>query len=618
MVARYAIMKQITIERSRYGDPNFKNMRITRRLLPVAVLFLCVFSLQASYGQTRPLKIDYTVTLSDVGKQQFHVTTDIRDIAQPELSLSLPTWTPGWYTVENYFKNVLRFRVTDASGKVLSPRMSRKQTWNIDTRGIKEIKVDYDYQATILALNQAKITDDYAFFTGIELFLQADGHRNEMSTVHFKLPNEWKIVTALKDTADPMTFTASDYDALVDAPVEMGKFDVTKFEVEGKPHYFVANPAGTFSKEKSEKFVEMLAKVAKSDSAMFGGLPYEKYVYFYFFAPPESNASGALEHLNSFVSFAPPGDRAQPEQLIGTASHEFFHLWNVKRIRPAEMWPYDYSRENETPLLWVSEGFTNYYGIVARYRAGLMTPENFVAAAASAASGVENNEARSYISPANASVSTWAGYDSPVAFGISYYTQGQNLAALLDLSIRNDTDGRSSLDDVMRALFNEHYKRGKGFTTEDMIAIINRLTKKDYHDFYNRYVFGTEVPDYDRIFGYAGYKVEKKTEKSPEFGFNVRNRNGGFMVNAVTPGGPAALAGLQVGDVITKINGDEPARAAFQTFAGKTITLTVNRNGAETEMPMKVGSSDSIAFSLIDLPKITAKQAKIREGWLKR
>ncbi len=332
-------------------------MRLTRRFLPVALFFLCVLSLQTSYGQTRPLKIDHTVTLSDVGKQQFHVTTDIRDIAQPELSLSLPTWTPGWYTVENYFKNVLRFRVTDASGKVLSPRMSRKQTWNIDTRGIKEIKVDYDYQATILALNQAKITDDYAFFTGIELFLQADGHRNEMSTVHFKLPKEWKIVTALKDTTDPMTFTAADYDALVDAPVEMGKFDVTKFEVEGKPHYFVANPAGTFSKEKSEKFVEMLAKVAKADSAMFGGLPYEKYVYFYFFSPPESNASGALEHLNSFVAFAPPGDRAQPEQLIGTASHEFFHLWNVKRIRPAEMWPYDYSRENETPLLWVSEGF---------------------------------------------------------------------------------------------------------------------------------------------------------------------------------------------------------------------------------------------------------------------
>ena len=362
----------------------------------------------------------------------------------------------------------------------------------------------------------------------------------------------------------------------------------------------------------------MLAKVAKVDSTMFGGLPYEKYVHFYFFAPAESNASGALEHLNSFVAFAPPGNIATPEMIIGTAAHEYFHLWNVKRIRPAEMWPYDYSRENETPLLWVSEGFTNYYGGLAMYRAGLMTSENFVRRTADAASGVENTEARSYISPAESSVSTWAGYDSPTAFGISYYTQGQNLGALLDLSIRQDTDGKSSLDDVMRTLFSDNYKRGKGFTTEDMIAIVNRLTKKDYHDFYRRYVFGTEIPDYDRIFGYAGYKLEKKTEQAPEFGFGIRNRNGGVMVNSIEPGGAAAMAGLKVGDVITKIDGVSPARAAFDKFAGKTIKLTVERGGTESEMPMKVGSRDVLSYHLAEQSGATQQQIKIREGWLKR
>jgi predicted metalloprotease with PDZ domain len=585
------------------------------RVYSVFVIVLLGFQV---YGQKNNLQIDYTVQLSDPAAQEFHITTNIKNINQPRLDLSLPTWTPGWYTVENYGKNLLHFRITDASGKILPHTMSRKQTWNVDARGIKEIKIDYDYRAVVLALNQAKITKDYAFFTGIELFLQPEGHRDQPSTVHFSIPQGWKLITALKETNDPMTFTAANYDVLVDAPVEMGNFDVTRFEVEGKPHYFVANPAGTFSKEKSDKFAGMLAKVAAAHSATFGGLPYEKYVYFYFFAPPESNASGALEHLNSFVSFAPPGERAQPEQLIGTASHEFFHLWNVKRIRPAEMWPYDYSRENETPLLWVSEGFTNYYGVVGVYRAGLMTPEAFVQRAADAASGVENNEARNFIPPAEASVSTWVGYDSPVAFGISYYTQGQNLGALLDLSIRQDTDGRSSLDDVMRALYDEHYKRGRGFTTEDMIRIINRITKKDYHDFYNKYVFWTDVPDYERIFGYAGYSLQKKTTQAPEFGFNIRNRNGGLMVNQVDPGSPAAAAGLQVGDVILKINGDTPQNAQFNTFAGKTITLTLSRNGGETELPMKVGSRDVMGYSLVSAPQPTAQQLKIREGWLKR
>ena len=592
-----------------------RHFRHIRLLISVSVLFACI---QAVSAQKNALKVDYTVTLSDTASQQFHITTDIKNINQPRLDLSLPTWTPGWYTVENYLKNVLRFRITDANGKILPHTMSKKQTWNVDTRGIKEIKIDYDYRATVLALNQAKITDTYAFFTGIELFLQPEGHRDEPSTVHFTLPAGWKIITALKDTNDPMTFTAANYDVLVDAPVEMGNFDVTKFEVEGKPHYLVANPAGTFSSEKAQKFTGMLAKVAEADSKMFGGLPYEKYVYFYFFAPPESNASGALEHLNSFVSFAPSGDVATPEMLIGTAAHEFFHLWNVKRIRPAEMWPYDYSRENETPLLWVSEGFTNYYGVRARYRAGLMNEKDFLASVAGAATGVENTEAREYISPAESSVSTWVGYDSPTAFSISYYTQGQNLGALLDLSIRNDTDGRSSMDDVMRTLFSDFYKRGKGFTTEDMISIINRLTKKDYHDFYRRYVFGTEVPDYDKILGYAGYKLDKTTRQSPVFGFGARNRNGGLTVLAVEPGSPAAAAGIKVGDVITKINGEDVRRSEFNDLAGKTIKLTVKRGSQEEELTMNVGSRELNVFSTAELPKPDAKQLRVRESWLKR
>src|SRR5262249_55245911 len=154
----------------------------------------------------------------------------------------------------------------------------------------------------------------------------------------------------------------------LDSPTEMGNFDVTNFEVDGKPHYLVTNPAGIFSQEKATRFTDMLAKIAKTDGAIFGGLPYEKYIYFYFFTRAESNAGGALEHNNSFVAFAPAGQSATPEFIVGTAAHEFFHLWNVKRIRPLEMWPYDYSRENETPLLWVSEGFTNYYGNLALYR----------------------------------------------------------------------------------------------------------------------------------------------------------------------------------------------------------------------------------------------------------
>ena len=593
-------------------------MMNSRRASRSLLVFVIILFVQAAYSQKGALDITYSVSVKDLTNQQFHITTDIKNINQPRLDLSLPTWTPGWYVVENYAKNLMRFEVTDGNGKRLQPRMTRKQTWSIDTRGVKQIRVDYDYRAAVLGLNQAKIGTDYAFFTGIELFLEPLGHRNNPSILKFQIPQGWKLVSPLKNTADPMAFAASDYDALVDAPAMMGNFDVHEFQVEGKPHYFTAYPAGRFNAEKSKRFTEMLANTIKAQSAIFGGLPYDKYVAYYFFQPAESNASGALEHLNSYVAFAPQGERATPEQIIGTGSHEFFHLWNVKRIRPAEMWPYDYSRENESPLLWVSEGFTNYYGLVGNYRGGNITKEQFVNAAANAAAGIENSEARKYIPPANSSVITWVGYDTPQAFSISYYTQGQNLAGLLDLSIRNDTNGASSLDDVFRALFNEHYKKGRGFTTDEMVDIINRITKKDYREFFDRYVWGVEVPDYERIFGYAGYRLEKRQQATPVFGFSGRPRGSGLTLSDVEPNSPAAAATLRAGDIISQVDGQPILSANLGDTAGKDVKFTVTRGGEQLELTMKVGTREFTAFNLSETPNPTPQQLRVREGWLKR
>lgn len=587
-----------------------------RQINLLAAILAVMLAATGTFAQNG-LKIGHTVSLSDVSSRQLHITTEISNIHQPQLSLSLPTWAPGWYTIENYYKNVLRFEIKDKSGKILPLRMTKKQTWSVDTRGLTDLRIDYDYRAEVLALNQAKVTNDYAFFTGIELFLEPVGHREVPSSVKFNIPAGWRLHTPLKATADPMTFTAANYDVLVDSPVLMGKFDLTKFDVEGKPHYFAAVPAGAFNKEKTQRFIDQWTKVIKAFSKMFGGLPYDDYTAFYFFQPAESNASGALEHLSSYVAFAPAGERATPEGIIGTAAHEYFHLWNVKRIRPSGMWPYDYSREDETPLLWFSEGLTSYYSVVGTYRAGLTSTEQFLARAAGVADYVENTEARKYISPSNSSVSTWVGYDTPVAFGISYYSQGQNLGSILDLSILNDSDGKYGLDDVMRALYNDHYKRGRGFTTEDTVQIIKKLTGKDHTDLYDRYVWGTETPDYDKIFGYAGYRIEKRAEAEADLGFSARPRNGGFRISAVTANGPADKAGLHEGDVIVKINGTGPFEVPLQSLAGKEVTLLVDRGGKQSEMKMTVGTRDRIAFSLVEVPNATPRQLKIRNAWLK-
>jgi predicted metalloprotease with PDZ domain len=593
----------------------------SRSLVFLSVITLSLLVSSEGVGQKRDsFRIDYTVKVASVEAQLFHVTADIKNINEPQLDLSLPTWTPGWYTVENYFKNVLRFKVIDAKGNRLQPQMIRKQTWRVDTKELDSIKVEFDYRASVLALNQAKITGDFAFFTGIELFLEAARHRTSPSTVRFELPSGWKIISALKETSDPMIFTAPDYDTLVDSPTEMGRFDLTQFQVEGKPHYLVTTPAGALAKDKANQFTAMLAKVASAQSAIFGGLPYEKYVYFYFFSPPESNAGGALEHLNSHVAFA---FSPNPEFMIGTASHEFFHLWNVKRFRPADMWPYDYSRENETPLLWVSEGFTNYYGSLALYRAGLRNRQQFLASVEGAISGVESNEARSYISPADSSVSTWVGYDTPVAFGISYYTQGQNLGALLDLSILHDTSGKFALDDVMRALYREFYQKGRGFTTEDMIAIVNRLTKRDYHDFYRRYVTGVEVPPYDKILGYAGYKVESSSRQAAELGFDADETPVGLKVTSIQDGSSAQKAGVHAGDIVLRVDeldiqkDGDAVMARLQERIGRAVKLAVKRAGNDQTLDVEVGSRSEMGYKITEVSGATAEQLRTRERWLR-
>ncbi len=577
----------------------------------------------AAAAQEDQFRVDYTVAVADVSAHLFHVTTDVRGVRDAQIDLALPTWTPGWYTVENYAKNILRMSFTDGEGHPLAHRMTRKQTWRVETGGAREVKIEFDYLANVLALNQAKITGDFAFFTGTQLFLEPVGRRDAPSSVRLRVPEGWQIVSALKETSDPNVFTAPDYDTLVDSPTEMGRFDVTRFEVEGKPHYFVSTPAGAFSKEKRDRLAPLLAKIVEAERAVFDDLPYDKYVYFYFFAEAESNAAGGLEHNNSHVVVGVRSRDPEPEALTGIAAHEFFHLWNVKRLRPAAMWPYDYARDQETPSLWVSEGFTNYYGSLARYRAGLSKREDFLESVARAAQGVEQNPARAFISPSDASVSTWLCYDTPCAFAISYYTQGQNLGALLDLSIIHDTAGQAGLDEVMRTLYNEHYKRNRGFTSEDMIAAINRLTKRDYHDFYRRYVWGVEVPPYDEIFGHAGYKTERRSQRTPRLDFEATaNADGDIQLTRVRPDTAAAAAGLQAGDVLVSFDGVEARRgfgAAYELLTqriGKTVKVAIKRNGESKTVEMPVAGEEEMAYRLVEVSNPTPQQLKVRDRWL--
>jgi predicted metalloprotease with PDZ domain len=438
--------------------------------------------------------------------------------------------------------------------------------------------------------------------------------------VRFDAPSGWRIASGLDETADPMVFTAPEYDTLVDQPTLMGTFDVTRFTVEGKPHDLVANPAGVLSAEKTQTLIGHLNKLAETQGRIFGGLPYKKFVYFYFFRPAETSAR-VLEHQNSFVALWNPDALPPPDDMVGQAAHEFFHVWNVKRIRPVQMWPYDYARENETPLLWVSEGFTSYYASLTSYRAGLKDARSFLGDIARIGE-VEDNEARRYISASDSSTSTWLGYANPPPFSISYYSQGRNLATLLDLSIRHDTKGAAGLDEVMRSLFTDFYQRGRGFSTDDLIRVVNRISRSSYESFFSRYVAGTDVPPYDTFLGYAGYQLERATRKIPFLGVNLDTLG---RVTGFPPGSDAAASRLQQDDFIVRVDGqtleDQPAGTIFRLLNEKlsqNVRLRIRRGGDERELEMTVKFVELANYRIVESQSPTAEQLKVRESWLKR
>jgi predicted metalloprotease with PDZ domain len=288
------------------------------------------------------------------------------------------------------------------------------------------------------------------------------------------------------------------------------------------------------------------------------------------------------------------------------------------------MVPYDYSREQESPSLWISEGFTNYYGGFSNYRAGLRSKDDFLGSVARAIARVEQNPARQYISAADASTSTWLCYDTPCAFQISYYTQGQILAALLDLSIRRDSAGAHGLDDLMRSLYTELYKRGRGFTPNDVLESSSRLAGRDYSNFFRRFVTGTDVPPYDEIFGYAGYRVEKTPNRFPWLGITFNPSDQGLVATNLEPDGEGARAGVAIGDVLLKI--DDAAVLAtgpaltqlLRDKIDQTVKLTIRRGNEEKTIDSKVGVVELSNYRLVEIPNPTPDQLRVREGWLKR
>src|SRR5204863_3637523 len=480
------------------------------------------------------------------------------------------------------------------------------------------------YLADTIDLSLARIAGDFGQFLGTNLFLYEERQLERPAEVRFTLPAGWQVTTALKGSGNG-PYTALNYHELADAQTFVGKYSLDSLQVDGKSVRIAVWPADAYTTAVHRNMRAAVEKIAKSENGLFGGPPYDHYTVFFNVIREPINFEGGLEHSASQFDIMPQGAFADAlgnfgDFMVPLMSHEYFHLFNVKRMRPAEMWPYDYHAEQYTPLLWWSEGVTDYYGDVTNLRAGLWTPTQFLDNAIANIQQVD--DAPEPWSVEDGSEATWI-HEVYVNSSQLYYPKGSLLGFLLDISIRDATDNAHNLDQVMRALYTRYYRQSKGFLTADLLNELRTAGMPDVDAFYRRYIDGRDSLPYETIFAKAGLVFHRQVVTSPFVGILANPTPSGMVVQQVTPKSSAEAAGVQPGDVLTNVGGipvtvdqdwDGAFRTRFRGKAGQPLTILVQRDGRALTLTSTVQEHATSTVSLERAAHPTPKQAKTWQG----
>lgn len=570
--------------------------------------------------------VRYTVRVEEPSSGIYKVAAEFPATGD-DTYLSLPSWTPGHYTLENYARHVGRFEAVDAEdGRALRWDKTDADSWRVVSSGTSRIRVSFEFSADTLNLSGSLLHDDFGFFNGTNLFLYPETGYDFESEVTFELPEGWLIATELQETKLPNVYTAIDYHELVDNPTFLGHFAIDSTLADGiwvrlavYPGSYMREPARTMA-------LDALEKIAESLHELFGDPPYDRYTTLIYLAEGIPYLAG-LEHSNSHFDVLPTVAFEQPRLLFTgfiyrLLSHEYYHAWNVKRIRPAGMWPYAYDRQQFTPLLWVSEGITDYYAQLILVRTGIWPGALLWRSFEDAIGNVESQPVHEAVE--DASLNTWI--DPTFIPQDYYYDKGALLGLLLDIRIRDATDNRHSLDDVMARLYREHFLEGSGFTTEDFIGYVAEYVGEEASwSFYRDYVDGRRPLPFQQTLALAGLRFESDTITEPFLGVAVTaTRDGGTRITTVQPGSAAARAGLQPGDILESVGEvavtDEDWGSQFREVytgaEGMRVPVKYERDGQPESSWTTIGSRTRYVHRIQPERGASPGQLRIREGLL--
>jgi predicted metalloprotease with PDZ domain len=591
-------------------------------LLPLLAVLAIVPPTDSVSAPIHDVRYEITFTQAQAELRVVDVSMTFATTGTEPVLLSLPAWTPGAYEISNFAR-----RVTDFDASSLEASNGDRElawdkldfdTWRIHPDGTKSIRVSFRYVADTLDNAMAWSTPDFLFVNGTNVFMFPQGQSLAFpATVMIGTEAGWRVATSMTPTAVRHIYTAANYHDLVDMPFFIGRFDLDSVQTTGRWVRFATYPSGAVAGQARQVALAQLQHIIPPEIAVFGTVPWTSYTVMEIVDASFAGASG-LEHQSSHVDVLAPsyvGSELQPSLY----AHEIFHSWNVKRLRPAEMWPYAYDRAQPTPWLWVSEGITDYYADLAEVRGGVIDDRGFYARTAGKINEVAGAPP---VSLRDASLDTWIQPVDGSAY--VYYPKGSLAGLALDILIRAASDNAHSLDDVMRGLYRETYERGRGFTTADWWTAVSAAAGgTSFAAFNARYVDGRAAFPWDSVLALAGMKLNQP--RVPRLGVLTREDSTGVIVANVQAGGSAASAGVQPGDYLVSVGDVSITDQQFGTrlrtrygasVEGAPLTIVVRRDDAALTLSgrLQFGAGeatiepDSVA---------SAKTVRIRNGILR-
>lgn len=609
----------------------FRPLQAQERLATYADAF------EARHDRAQPV-VRYVVRVAPGDWRRWHVEMHVRATTDT-LRLRIPTWAPGAYRTVPFHRYLEGLEVSGARGALPVARED-SSTWRVVAGG-GDVVVRYrvTHPSDVAARtpnNRAFLRETGGLLDGPASYLYVDGHREAPAHVTFELPADWRIATGLVPTADPRTFFAPSYDVLVDAPVMVGELRIWPFAVDGVPHRVAYWPLPQATPFDTAAFVETSRRIVEASRPLFGRLPYREFVFLFV-----DGAGGGLEHLNSTTIGAPSAALARdPRARQGVTAHEFYHLWNVKRIRPAILGPFDYRAPQRTTSLWLSEGVTDYYAGVINRRAGLVSESQAREALADDIRAYLDNPGHRRVSPER---SSWTAWDLPAVndgYSLSYYLSGSLLGFALDVELRARTGGRRGMDDVMRTLF-DRFAGARGYAGEDVVRVVNETCGCDLQRFFSRHVAGAEPIPLAEAAAQLGWRLVVTREPArtaagaaaPDLRVGVTAPGGigsaggaaGFPLRLAvpTPEGAWGKAGVRAGDELVRLGAQpvatpEEFRAALASVAvGDTVAVVVRREGETRTIRVPIEGYETVRVRLEEAPEASAAQRALRAAWLR-